>query len=102
MFRRRVLKWNLFVIITEIVLLRCVFLFHCRYYLKGPKATQAHKFVENLPGLPDNIRPSSSGGYWVGMAAVRDPARIVDFYDFAARRPWFRKFMTQVSEVEHN
>ena len=27
-------------------------------------------FVENLPGYPDNIRPSSSGGYWVGMSMV--------------------------------
>ena len=32
-----------------------------RYYLKGPKKGQVDTFVENLPGLIDNIRPSSGG-----------------------------------------
>lgn len=27
-------------------------------------------FVENLPGYPDNIRLSSTGGYWVAMSMV--------------------------------
>lgn len=30
-------------------------------------------FADNLPGAPDNISPSSSGGYWVGIAIVRYP-----------------------------
>lgn len=29
--------------------------------------------MDNLPGVPDNISPSSSGGYWVGIALVRYP-----------------------------
>ena len=29
----------------------------------------ADMFVENMPGLPDNIRLSSSGGYWVSCPA---------------------------------
>ena len=28
-------------------------------------------FIENLPGLPDNIRLSSTGNYWIAFAAVR-------------------------------
>ena len=27
-------------------------------------------FVENLPGYPDNIHLSSTGGYWVAMSMV--------------------------------
>ena len=30
-------------------------------------------FADNLPGTPDNISPSSSGGYWIGIALVRNP-----------------------------
>ena len=29
-------------------------------------------FADNLPGIPDNISPSSSGGYWIGTVVVRD------------------------------
>ena len=43
----------------------------CRYYLDGPSAGKTDVFVDNLPGAPDNISPSSSGGYWVGIAVVR-------------------------------
>lgn len=28
-------------------------------------------FADNLQGTPDNISPSSSGGYWIGIAMVR-------------------------------
>ena len=41
-----------------------------RYYIKGEHRGKSEVFVENLPGYPDNIRPSSSGGYWVGMSMV--------------------------------
>lgn len=30
-------------------------------------------FADNLIGLPDNLSPSTSGGYWVGIAAIRTP-----------------------------
>ena len=46
-------------------------------------------FAENLPGLPDNIRQSKSGGYWVGTAVVRHPNR-PPLYDWAARMPFIR------------
>jgi hypothetical protein len=44
----------------------------CRYYLRGPKAGQTDVFVDNLPGLPDNISPNARGnGYWVPFAVTR-------------------------------
>ena len=66
----------------------------CRYHLDGAKKGHLEPFSENLPGLPDNIRKSSLGGYWVGTAAVRKPA--FSFVDFGAPRPWIKKFITKV------
>lgn len=54
-------------------------------------------FVDNLPGFPDNIRPSSSGGYWVSMAAVR-PNPGFSMLDFLSQRPWIKKL---IFKVEH-
>ncbi|GMT12643.1 hypothetical protein PFISCL1PPCAC_3940, partial [Pristionchus fissidentatus] len=42
-----------------------------RYYFAGPKASQTETFIDNLPGLPDNIRLSSNGTLWVGLASLR-------------------------------
>lgn len=28
-------------------------------------------FIDNLPGLPDNIRLTSTGNYWIAFASVR-------------------------------
>eukprot|EP00731_Ephydatia_muelleri_P022648 Em0015g231a len=57
-----------------------------RYYLKGPKAGTVDTFAQNLPGLPDNITPSSRGGYWVGFGALRDNGVL----DMMAGLPWLR------------
>ena len=46
----------------------------------------ADMFVENMPGLPDNIRLSSSGGYWVAMLAVR-PNPGFSLLDFLSEQP---------------
>ena len=42
-----------------------------RYYIKGEHEGKSEVFAQNLPGLPDNIRLSSRGGYWVGLALKR-------------------------------
>lgn len=55
-------------------------------------------FMENLPGFPDNIRPSSSGGYWVAMSAVRaNPG--FSMLDFLSQRPWIKKLLFKVRRV---
>ena len=53
-------------------------------------------FADNLPGLPDNIRQSKSGGYWVGTAIVRHPSR-PPVYDWSARMPFIRRVTAKVS-----
>ena len=53
-------------------------------------------FADNLPGLPDNIRRCSKGGYWVGTAVCRY-GDIFSMYDFAANKPWLRRLAATVS-----
>ncbi|KAK2190449.1 hypothetical protein NP493_81g01009 [Ridgeia piscesae] len=69
-----------------------------RYHLKGPKKGQVDTFVENLPGLLDNIRPSSGGGYWLCDALPRGPG--FSLFDFLAPRPLIRKLLTQLLSLE--
>ncbi|XP_053316170.1 adipocyte plasma membrane-associated protein [Spea bombifrons] len=63
-----------------------------RYYVSGLTKGGVDMFVENLPGFPDNIRLSSSGGYWVAMSAVRlNPG--FSMMDFLADKPWIKKII---------
>ncbi|XP_060562915.1 adipocyte plasma membrane-associated protein-like [Ruditapes philippinarum] len=41
-----------------------------KYYLEGPRKGVLEDFNNNLPGLPDNIRRSATGGYWVSVWQV--------------------------------
>lgn len=43
-----------------------------KYHIKGPKKGQQEVFVDQLPGEPDNIRPSPRGGYWVALTFARN------------------------------
>jgi len=52
-------------------------------------------FAENLPGLPDNIRRSSGGGYWVAFGACRDAERF-NLLDKLQPYPWIRKQLAKV------
>lgn len=52
-------------------------------------------FIENLPGFPDNIRRSSSGGYWVAMSAIR-PNPGFSMLDFLSQRPWIKNLIFKV------
>ncbi|KAK3093107.1 hypothetical protein FSP39_011140 [Pinctada imbricata] len=71
-----------------------------RYNLKGPKSGTLEVVNDNLPGLPDNIRPSSSGGYWIGFALIRKKGKF-SFMDFCAEKPWLRSFiMKQVIPMD--
>uniref|UniRef100_A0A8C7YMN4 Adipocyte plasma membrane-associated protein n=1 Tax=Oryzias sinensis TaxID=183150 RepID=A0A8C7YMN4_9TELE len=63
-----------------------------RVHVAGLNKGGMDTFVENLPGFPDNIRPSSSGGYWVAMSAVRaNPG--FSLLDFLSQRPWIKKLI---------
>lgn len=63
----------------------------CRYHLTGSDAGKIEIFVDNLPGLPDNISHSSKGGYWIGIAAVRTTVMEV-----IVRTPIIRKILSKV------
>uniref|UniRef100_A0A8C4QE83 Adipocyte plasma membrane-associated protein n=1 Tax=Eptatretus burgeri TaxID=7764 RepID=A0A8C4QE83_EPTBU len=70
-----------------------------RYYIKGKKKGQHEVFAENLPGLPDNISPSSFGGYWVGLATVRS-REAFSIVDLLAPHPWLKKLMFKLFSQE--
>ncbi|KAB1262310.1 Adipocyte plasma membrane-associated protein [Camelus dromedarius] len=63
-----------------------------RFYVSGLMKGGADLFVENLPGFPDNIRASSSGGYWVAMAAVRSNPGF-SMLDFLSERPYLKRLI---------
>ena len=66
--------------------------------MKGEKAGQKEVFIDNLPKVPDNIRPSKNGGYWVGLAPgpVRHAGKWFSIPEWFGERPWFRKQITKV------
>ncbi|KAM4692899.1 adipocyte plasma membrane-associated protein [Discoglossus pictus] len=63
-----------------------------RYYVSGLTKGGVDMFVENMPGFPDNIRLSSSGGYWVAMSAVRQNPGF-SMMDFLSDKPWLKKII---------
>ncbi|XP_038660812.1 adipocyte plasma membrane-associated protein [Scyliorhinus canicula] len=70
-----------------------------RYHISGLRKGGHDIFFDNLPGLPDNIRPSSSGGYWVGMAVLR-PNPGFSMMDFLAPRPWLKNLIFKLFSQE--
>ncbi|XP_020650399.2 adipocyte plasma membrane-associated protein [Pogona vitticeps] len=70
-----------------------------RYYVSGLMKGGEDMFVENMPGFPDNIRISSSGGYWVAMSAVRaNPG--FSMMDFLSERPWIKRIIFKLLSQE--
>jgi sugar lactone lactonase YvrE len=45
-----------------------------RYWLKGPKAGQTDRFIENLPGYPDNLSFNGRDLFWVALVGPRTKA----------------------------
>ena len=57
-------------------------------------------FADNLPGVPDNIRRSKSGGYWIGFALVRNPNKPA-VTNWMARFPFIRRVIAKVRKPEY-
>lgn len=58
---------------------------------------QTEIFADNLPKVPDNIRLSKNGGYWVALSGpVRSAEDLLTLSDFMGRRPWLRKQIAKV------
>uniref|UniRef100_A0A5F8AJE0 Adipocyte plasma membrane-associated protein n=1 Tax=Macaca mulatta TaxID=9544 RepID=A0A5F8AJE0_MACMU len=70
-----------------------------RVYVSGLMKGGADLFVENMPGFPDNIRPSSFGGYWVGMSTIR-PNPGFSMLDFLSERPWIKRMIFKLFSQE--
>lgn len=66
-----------------------------RYWLRGPKKGFWDYFHPNLPGFPDNVRRSTRGTYWVGMATAR-PSIIIDSL---AEWPVVRSQLAKMSSI---
>jgi sugar lactone lactonase YvrE len=45
-----------------------------RLWLTGPRAGTAEPFLDNLPGIPDNMSRGSDGLFWIAMSTPRNPA----------------------------
>jgi sugar lactone lactonase YvrE len=60
-----------------------------RIWLAGPRIGQREIFVDNLPGLPDNVSTGSDGLIWVALPSPR--SRTLDF--LLPRRPVLRKIV---------
>uniref|UniRef100_A0A915DB39 Strictosidine synthase conserved region domain-containing protein n=1 Tax=Ditylenchus dipsaci TaxID=166011 RepID=A0A915DB39_9BILA len=70
-----------------------------RYYLAGPKKGKKEIFADNLPGLPDNIRLSSSGkSMYLALFALRMAGQ-PSFFDSTSQYPWIRKIVGELMKV---
>lgn len=56
-----------------------------RYWLKGDKAGSHDIFIDNLPGLPDNLQGDRKGTFWVALPTPRKADA-----DFLHRHPWLK------------
>lgn len=66
-----------------------------RYWLGGPRKGTAEPFLENLPGLPDNLTWSRERRvFWVALFSPRVPA-----LDLLAPHPWLRKLVLRLPQV---
>lgn len=65
-----------------------------RYWLTGPKAGTHDVFIDNLPGLPDNLAFNGSNRFWVALYAPRSA-----LLDGTAGHPWVRKMIVRALTV---
>ncbi|WP_440972658.1 SMP-30/gluconolactonase/LRE family protein [Pseudomonas koreensis] len=65
-----------------------------RYWLSGPKAGTHDLFIDNLPGLPDNLAFNGSNRFWVALYAPRSA-----LLDGTAGHPWVRKVIVRALTV---
>ena len=60
-----------------------------RYWIAGPRSGKLERFIEVLPGYPDNINRASDGTYWLALVGMRTPSM-----DLSLQMPGFRRRMT--------
>jgi sugar lactone lactonase YvrE len=65
-----------------------------RYWLKGEKAGSHDVFIDNLPGLPDNLQGDGNGTFWVALPSPRKADA-----DMLHRSPWLKAQMAKLPRV---
>jgi len=65
-----------------------------RYWLTGPKAGTHDLFIDNLPGLPDNLSFNGRDRFWVALYAPRSA-----LLDRTAPHPFVRKMIARAMTV---
>ncbi|WP_256220724.1 SMP-30/gluconolactonase/LRE family protein [Pseudomonas sp. P1.8] len=65
-----------------------------RYWLSGPKAGTHDLFIDNLPGLPDNLSFNGHDRFWVALYAPRNA-----LLDATAPHPFVRKIIVRALTV---
>ncbi|RQO47526.1 SMP-30/gluconolactonase/LRE family protein [Pseudomonas sp. KBW05] len=65
-----------------------------RYWLKGERAGSHDLFIDNLPGLPDNLSFNGRDRFWVALYSPRNP-----LLDSFAGYPMLRKVMVRALMV---
>ncbi|KAL5237931.1 hypothetical protein ACI65C_005341 [Semiaphis heraclei] len=61
-----------------------------KYYLKGPKAGKSEVFIDGLPGMPDNIKKSGRGSFYIPLVFQRIP-----IFDNIGEYPTIRMMITK-------
>ncbi len=64
-----------------------------RYWLKGPKRGERDFFIENLPGLPDNISCNGKDTFWVALVSPRNKS-----LDSLQANPFLRKVIMRLPQ----
>lgn len=65
-----------------------------RYWLTGPKAGTHDLFIDNLPGLPDNLSFNGQSRFWVALYSPRNA-----LLDATAPHPFVRKMLVRAMMV---
>ena len=65
-----------------------------RFWLKGPQAGTHDLFIDNLPGLPDNLSFNGHDRFWVALYAPRNA-----LLDGTAGHPFVRKMIVRALSV---
>ncbi|MFJ7312065.1 SMP-30/gluconolactonase/LRE family protein [Pseudomonas sp. NPDC098747] len=65
-----------------------------RFWLKGPQAGTHDLFIDNLPGLPDNLSFNGRDRFWVALYAPRSA-----LLDATAGHPFARKMIVRALSV---
>jgi sugar lactone lactonase YvrE len=65
-----------------------------RYWLAGAKAGTHDIFIDNLPGLPDNLQGDRDGTFWVALPTPRKADA-----DALHRSPWLKAQMAKLPRM---